>query len=394
MEDSSSKIKVLMAGGGTGGHLYPALALVEELEKRNLLAEVVFVGTSRGLEARVVPQAGYPLKLISIRGLRRRLSWENLLIPFQLIASLIQSARILWRFRPDAVIGTGGYVSGPVLFMAALMGIPTLIQEQNSYPGIATRILARWVDQVHLSFEESVKYFRNKANLRVSGNPVRHQLFQGDRQVAAKIFHLDPQKKTLFVFGGSQGAHRINLALLDILDRLLNFQDVQILWATGERDYEMVGQSCAQYGDRVCAKPYIDNMAAAYAISDLALCRAGATTITELALVGLPSILIPFPYATAGHQQFNAQALVNQGAAVMILEKDLSPDRLLTTIHELLENESQRKTMRKKAREWAKPQAASQIIDSLVELLIKKRKSENVKYDLIFPFILRPKNKQ
>lgn len=367
--DGSKKLRIIVAGGGTGGHIYPGLALIEELKRRDLLHDVLFAGTKRGLENRIIPKQGYRLQHIWIRGFQRSLKPANLIFPLRVIVSLFQSFRLIRNFKPDVVIGTGGYVSGPVLYVAAKKRIPTLIQEQNSYPGVTTRLLAQVVNVVHLSFEESKKYFKYQNNLVVSGNPIRANFKIGDRAQAYEKFHLSAGKLTLFIFGGSQGAHAINLAMLKIIEPLMKNQNFQILWATGQNDYQIMLKNCEKYPDRISIQAYIDDMGSAYSIADLAICRSGAMTITETALAGVPAIFIPLPHAAAGHQEFNARVLAERKAVIMIREQELDSEELLANIYALLNDDSKRKSMSQRLKEWADPTAAQKIIDSLLKLV-------------------------
>ncbi|MBN1352997.1 undecaprenyldiphospho-muramoylpentapeptide beta-N-acetylglucosaminyltransferase [candidate division KSB1 bacterium] len=367
--DAGKKLRIIVAGGGTGGHLYPGLALVEELKRRGNLADIIFAGTKRGIESRIIPKEGYRLKYIWIRGFQRSLNPANLIFPLRVIVSLLQAYRLVRHYKPDAVIGTGGYVSGPVLYVAAKLKIPTLIQEQNSYPGVTTRLLAQHASIVHLSFEESKKYFKETKNLVVTGNPIRAGFLITGKNSAYDKFHLTSRKKTLFVFGGSQGAHAINLAVLDILEPLMRDPGIQLLWGTGYNDYQTVKKQCKMYRERASVLPYIDNMPAAYAITDAAICRSGAMTMTELSLAGVPAIFIPLPHAAAGHQEFNARVLVDRGAAEMIREQDLKPEIFLDKIINLLKDDSRREKMTERMKEWANPAAAEEIIDSLLKLV-------------------------
>jgi len=369
---SPENFKVIIAGGGTGGHLYPALALVQEIENRFQHCDVLFIGTARGIEAKVLPQLGYNLKLIAAKGFERKFSLKNLLLPFYVIFSFIQCAITIISFKPHVVIGTGGYVSAPALFIAALLRFPTLIQEQNSYPGISTRILSRFVDQVHVSFENSVNFFKNKQKVYVSGNPIRSNLKAANKKDAANKMGIDVQKKTLLIFGGSQGAHSINMAGLNIVDKLIEQTDWQIVWGSGERDYQQVNERCRNYGSRVFVKSYISDMASAYAVTDLVVSRAGASTLAELQVCGLPAILVPYPFATAGHQEANARALVAQQAAKMVLDKELNTELFLTTILDLMRNEQQRKNLGENLTALAKPNAAKHIIEKMVEYVESK----------------------
>lgn len=365
-------LTVLFAGGGTGGHLFPALALAEEIKRRIPTAKITFVGTSRGIETQLLPVQGYELIKIWIRGFKRKFSLGNLFFPVMLITSLIQSLALIMKLKPDVVIGTGGYVSGPVVLVAALLGVPTLIQEQNSYPGFSTRLLSRWVDRVHLSFEESRGYFKHQDKLRVSGNPTRAYLRGIPKKEALKKFNLSSGKTTLLVFGGSQGATHINRALLDILDKLMSRENLQLIWATGQKDFQEIRAASRKYEERVYVCPFINDMASAYAACDLALCRSGATTVAELTRCGVPAVLIPYPHAAARHQESNARTLADRGAAVMILDKDLGTKRFENTLMDLLGNDQKRERMRSKSLELGKPEAVKRIVDDLLELCSSK----------------------
>jgi UDP-N-acetylglucosamine--N-acetylmuramyl-(pentapeptide) pyrophosphoryl-undecaprenol N-acetylglucosamine transferase len=364
---NAREFRVVFAGGGTGGHLYPAIALAEAFQKRDIKFSCVFIGTTYGIEARVVPQLGYSLHLIWMRGLLRKLTLENLLFPLRLLVSAIQCARLFGKFKPHVIIGTGGYVSGPALMAASWRKIPHVVQEQNSFPGLATRKSSKKAAAIFLTFEESRKFFPNSANVRVVGNPVRGSLQKASREGAIREWNLSAKATTLFVFGGSQGARRINQIMLEILPKLSEIKSLQILWATGPASFDEIKNQCKDYSAvRVVA--YIEKMSLAYAAADFVICRSGASTLAELALCGLPSILIPFPFATADHQTFNAAAVEKAGAAILIHEKDLKADLLREKIHELMDSPRQRKKMAAAAKSLAKPRAADDIVDFCLSL--------------------------
>ncbi len=359
------------AGGGTGGHLFPALAIANEIKQRIPEAEITFWGTRRGIEAKILPTADFTLELISVRGFQRRLSLRNLLFPFALAASFVKVFRLLLLKRPKAVIGTGGYVSGPVAFAAWLLWIPVFIQEQNSYPGVTTRLLARIAKRVYVAFEVSKEYFKNRKKLRVTGNPVRADICRANRNEAFQRFGFSPGQPVLFVFGGSQGARRINQFVADILRDLLEKTSLQVLWSTGPSDYERIRERFTGY-TRVKLFDFIQDMPAAYTMSSLIVSRSGATTLAELAACGLPSVLIPYPYATGGHQVFNARSFESEGAAVCLLEKNLTPESLKQVIRKLLGNPEKLQKMGEAAKKLAKPNAAKTIADDIfAELRIK-----------------------
>jgi len=358
-------VKVMIAGGGTGGHVFPGIAVAEELKRRRPDATVLFVGSRRGLEAQAVPGAGFPIRFVMVRGFPRRAWWRW---PAALLTNLIGFFQSLWvvaRERPDAVLGTGGYVSGPVAFATWLLGRPLILQEQNSIPGIANRWLARLADEVHLSFVEARSHFGRKDHLKVSGNPVRAHILSGDRGQALIEFGLAPGKPTIFVFGGSRGAHRINEAALEAMRRLKDRVDVQFILQTGREDFDWAKGVVA--AERLPARvmPFLQRIHMAYAAADLVVCRSGAMTLAEIAVCGTPSILVPYPHAAHDHQVVNAANLVDRGAASMILDRELNGERLAKEIAHLLSDRQTLSRMSANARTFARPDAAERIAKSL-----------------------------
>jgi len=368
-------IKVVFAGGKTGGHIFPAIAMATEFKKRFPQSQLVFVGTKEGLEKSIVPRYGFKLLFIKTKGLSRRSYLSNLLLWFYLSKSFYQALRILNRERPNLVVGTGGYVSFPVVLLASLKDIPTLIQEQNSFPGISTRFLAHFVDKVCLSYSESVKYFSGRKKLKVIGNPIREDLVCAERNQALRKFGLDVGKKTIFVFGGSQGAHTINHVFLQCLDLLK--LEWQILWQTGEADFPEISQKVKEKKIASVVYPFIQDMGSAYAASDLIISRGGALTLAEITACGKPSILIPFPFATADHQRHNAEALQKKGAATVILQKDLDEEVLAEKIGSLLSDETELKQMTEKSERMGRPEATLLLVDEMEGLLKMKREPFN-----------------
>lgn len=360
-------MRVLIAAGGTGGHIYPGIAVAQEVIRRDEDSKVEFVGTARGLETRLVPQAGFQLSLIESAGLKN-VGVSARVRGFAILPrSLGQARKVIRAFDPDVVVGAGGYVSGPVLLMASLSKRPTLIMESNAYPGVTNRVLAHFVDRAAVSFEQAVPYFRGKAI--VTGNPVRREFFE----IAPK--QRNPQQFSILVFGGSQGAHAINEAVVASLPQLQEFKDrMFIRHQTGEADIERVRQAYAAAGwnSNSDVRPYIDNMVANFSQSDLVICRAGATTTAELIAAGKASIMIPFPFATDDHQKKNAEALAAAGAARMILQHDLTEARLTREIIELVRAPEKVNVMETAARQLAHGDAAVAAVD-LMEELIRKR---------------------
>jgi UDP-N-acetylglucosamine--N-acetylmuramyl-(pentapeptide) pyrophosphoryl-undecaprenol N-acetylglucosamine transferase len=360
-------MRVLIAGGGTGGHLFPALAIADELRRQMPDAEILFLGGDRGLERQIVPREAFAFASVPVRGWSRRLCWQTVTFPWFLLFGLWRSFAILRRFRPKVVVGTGGYVSGPAVYLASLMGIPTLIQEQNSLPGATTRILAARVDQVHLSFPQSRKYFRRKGHLKVSGNPVRRALGQADRELAAEAFTLDPERKTVLVMGGSQGAHSINMAVAQGFDRLAG-EDIQLIWQTGKHDFAQIHRQFGGRGPKTVIVDFIQDMSSAYGAVDLVVCRAGATTVAEIAGCGLPAVFVPYPFAAADHQRMNAEALVKAGAAKMVLNGDLKGGKLISVLLALLSDDPGLREMARKSKLMSRPEAATTVVGAIREL--------------------------
>jgi len=358
-------MKVMIAGGGTGGHVFPGIAVAEEIKRRTPENEVVFVGGRRGLEAVAVPEAGFRIRYIVTRGLPRRAWWRW---PSAIALNVIGFLQALWVVlteRPHVVLGTGGYVSGPVSFAAWVLRRPLLLQEQNSIPGLANRWLARIADEVHLSFVEARSYFARKDNLKVSGNPVRAHILSGDKQQARQEFGLATGKPTVFIFGGSRGAHRINEAALDAMRRLKDRVDVQFILQTGREDLEWAKGIVDAEKLPARVLPFLKRIHMAYAAADLVVCRSGAMTLAEIAVCGTPAILVPYPHAAHDHQVVNASNLVDRGAAAMILDRELSGERLAKEIAHWLSDRPGLSRLSANARLFARPDAAERIAKSL-----------------------------
>ena len=358
-------MKVMIAGGGTGGHVYPGIAVAEEIRRLRPGFDVVFVGGRHGLEAQAVPEAGFRIRYILTRPFPRRAWW---MWPWALLLNalgLLQAFSVIAFERPNVVLGTGGYVSGPIALAARLAGTPLLLQEQNSVPGIANRWLARIADEVHLSFVEARSYFDRKDNLKVSGNPVRQHILSGDRSTALREFGLAEGKPTVFIFGGSRGAHRINEAALDAMRKLKGRVDVQFILQTGREDFEWAKGLVE--AEQLPAKvlPFLRRIHMAYAAADLVVCRSGAMTLAEIAACGTPAILVPYPHAANDHQVVNASNLVDRGAAALILDQDLTGERLAREIAHWLSDRQGLSRMSANARTFTRPDAAERIVRSL-----------------------------
>ncbi len=360
--------RLLVSGGGTGGHLYPALAVIDAL-KQQKPCTILFAGTRHGLEGRVVPERGLDISHVWISGFHRNHLVRNLLFPLKVAVSFIQAMVMILTFHPDVILGTGGYVCWPVMTAGVLLGKKTAIQEQNWKPGVVNRLLAPHVGRVYLSFEASRPFFRRSDNLMVAGNPTRDNLEGPAKDEARRAFELQSNATVLFVFGGSQGARVVNQAILDSLDQLLSLDCVQILWATGPRWADEIRQSTASYGDQIRIAPYIDRMDLAYAACDLVCCRAGATTVAEITRLGIPAVLVPFAAAAANHQEKNARMLRDAGGAAMILEAELSDGMLAEKLLDLLNDASRRQQIGQYAKMLGKPLAAQNIAGDLIALI-------------------------
>lgn len=357
-------MRLIIAGGGTGGHLFPGIAVAEEFLGRDGKNEVLFVGTVRGIEARVLPRLGYRLECISTTGLRGMGLVAKVKGAWFLLTGYLQSRQIVREFRPDMVLGVGGYASGPLVLAAERNGCPCFIHEQNALPGLTNRLLAKRAKQVFISLEESRKFVpEGKAVL--TGNPLRRRILESVRGERAEIgtggkFHL-------LIFGGSAGAHRINMAMVSALPRLADIRErLSITHQTGEKDLAEVRMAYEKEGFQAEVIPFIDDMAAAYGRADLIVCRAGATTIAEVTACGKACVFVPFPYATDDHQRKNAEALVGKDAGFMIPDRELSGETLSALISDLSRKPEKLKAVGENAAGLARPDAARVIVDALL----------------------------
>ncbi len=333
-------------------------------------SKVVFVGTSRGPEQSAVPRAGFALSTIAARGLPRRpgLGWFR--AAFGFAKAIGQSFRLIVDLKPHIVVGTGSYVSAPVVLIARLFGIPVIIQEQNSIPGATNRWLNLVATEVHISFLESRGYFRRKNNLRVSGNPIRRSLLLQDKATAYETFGMVPEKRTLFVFGGSRGATSINRAVEGALERLKHLSQIQVIWQTGAEDFDAIEKKFRNFTPfKVRVFPYLESIEKAYAIAEIAVCRAGAMTIAELTACGVAAILVPYPHATRDHQTHNARGLVERDAALVIADQELTPELLAQKIESLIRDEPRLRRLGRNARAFARVDAAQRIARSMEQLV-------------------------
>ncbi len=365
-------VRVILTGGGTGGHIYPALAIAKGLLARDAEIEILYVGIQDGMEARLVPEAGTAFKGISGQGLPRKLSVEAIKVIGKSFKALWETKRILREFHPDLVVGTGGYVSGPVVLTASLFNIPTLLHEQNALPGITNRILARVVRRVMVTFPESIAHFGVKNKLELVGLPVRQEIGQIRREAGAKHFGLRPDRLTLLVTGGSRGARTLNQAMINVLEHLAQRSDIQVIWATGTMTYpetieELKKRGISWQRPQWRVLEYLKDMPEALACTDLYVGRAGATSLAELMVAGIPSVLIPYPYAAENHQEHNAQALAQAGAAQLILDSECDGERLWKDVDKLISEPTRLAKMGSAARSLAQPNALNRIVDLCLE---------------------------
>ncbi|MDI6738857.1 MAG: undecaprenyldiphospho-muramoylpentapeptide beta-N-acetylglucosaminyltransferase, partial [Candidatus Edwardsbacteria bacterium] len=367
-------MRLMVAGGGTGGHLYPGLAVAEELERISPGSQVLFIGTRKGIEARIVPAAGHQLRFISIAGYLGKSIIQKLLFPWQLLAALFQSLFHVRCFRPEAMLGTGGYVSAPPVLAAWLLRIPVGLLALDALPSAAVRLMAGCAEEIYAGFPECAQHLRPADKVIFTGNPLRREIGTVSRSDGAAAFGLDPKAVTVLLFGGSRGAHRLNTVIVETV-RLrageARWQRVQFIIQTGQDDCEWVKSQLASVPVTVRILPYIGNMPHAYAASDLVISRSGAG-VSETVACGLPSILIPYPYAANNHQEENARSLQKAGAAAVILEKDLNAEILAHTMEGVLFNERVRLAMGQAARALSKPGASHEIAGRLIALSKKE----------------------
>lgn len=355
---------IVIAGGGTGGHLFPGIAIAEEFIKRDSQNKVLFIGTKRGIESKLLGRLGYDLRTIDVEGVKGRGIKALLKGFYQIPQSMWQSRRILKQFRPQIVIGVGGYASGPSVLVAHFLGLPTAIAEQNAIPGLTNKILGKFADKVFVTYAQSQNWF-SPAKVIVSGNPVR-----------AAFGHAREKKKeknefwNLLIFGGSQGAAAINKSVIAMMPEMQRIKHkLHVLHQAGGREMELVRKAYEKHGIQAEITPFIADMVSAYAQADLIICRAGATSLAEITAAGKAPILIPFPYAANDHQTKNAQALVDAGAAIMVNERDLTGKRLFAAIESLLTNEDKLREMEAKSAKQGNINAAANIVEACIKLM-------------------------
>lgn len=364
-------MKVLVSGGGTGGHIYPALAIIREIKNREPASQFLFIGTSEGLEADIVQKAGIPFETIHITGFKRKHYLDNVKTIYHFMKGVVDSKRKIRAFKPDIVIGTGGYVSGPVVFAASRLKIPTLIHEQNVVPGLANAFLSRFTSAVAVSFEASSQHFKH-SQLLVTGNPRASEVVQADGQNGRASLSISDNKKVILIVGGSRGAQAINEAFLDMVEHIGQLPHCHFIYVTGDVHYEEVRAKLIESKvlmEKITLRPFLYNMPDVLAGTDLIVNRAGASFLAEVTALGLPSILIPSPYVTNNHQEKNARWLEQEGASIVILEKDLSGTTLFEHIKCVIDDEDGFKKMKVASLSLGKKNAATDIYHLMKSLV-------------------------
>jgi UDP-N-acetylglucosamine--N-acetylmuramyl-(pentapeptide) pyrophosphoryl-undecaprenol N-acetylglucosamine transferase len=366
-------MKIVVSGGGTGGHIYPALALIREIQKKTKGAQILYIGTKNGLESHLVPRENIPFQSIYITGFKRKVSLENVKTVFRFLKGVSDSKKILKEFKPDVVIGTGGYVCGPVVYAAAKLKIPAIIHEQNSVPGLTNKFLSRFVDRIALCFHEAKEYFPLD-KVTFTGNPRASEVIGKDGIHGRISTGLNTTLPAVLIFGGSRGARPINEAVVKSLSEFDN-KPYQVLYITGEVHFEEVQKEIELIGNpkNVVIKPFIHNMPEVLTGMDLVVSRAGATTLAEITSLGIPSILIPSPYVTNNHQEKNARSLSDSGAAILMLEKDLTSKSLLQHIDRIMESDTL-KDMKMKSKKLGVPDAAEKLYHVIMDLVKTNQK--------------------
>jgi UDP-N-acetylglucosamine--N-acetylmuramyl-(pentapeptide) pyrophosphoryl-undecaprenol N-acetylglucosamine transferase len=369
LKNKETKYRVIISGGGTGGHIYPAIAIANKIKERIPDTEILFVGARGKMEMQKVPEAGFPIKGIWISGIRRKRSITNLLFPFKLLISLVQSMLIVTKFRPDVAVGVGGFASGPLLWTTSLTRIPTLIQEQNSYAGITNKLLAKKANKICVAYDNMERFFPKEKIIK-TGNPVREDILnvENKRSVALKFFDFDKDKKTIFVMGGSQGARTINISVFNKIKKIIS-EDVQLVWQIGKIYFDDYEQKMKSYDvSKLRMFDFLREIDLAYAVADVIVSRAGALSISELTIVGKPTVLIPSPNVAEDHQTQNAKALTKHDAAILITDAE-APEKLIDTVLDVLRDTKKMDHLGSNIKKLALFNATEKIVDEIEKLL-------------------------
>ncbi len=367
-------MRVLITGGGTGGHINPALAIAQKVRNENPDNEILYVGTRDGMESELVPKAGFDFKCVTARYLRRKISFENVKTFFASVKGVMEASKIINEFKPDIVVGTGGYVCGPVVLAASLKKIPTMIHEQNVFPGITNKMLSKIVDVIGISFAEAEKYFPEEARTKLVlvGNPVRKDILDADRRKSRTILNLPPDAVLIYSFGGSGGQLSLNEAIIDVIKKYNGQKNIKIIHVTGKKLHsgfmEEIEKEKVILKDNIEISEYMYDAATVLSASDIVIGSAGAITIAEITVLGVPSILIPKTYTAENHQEYNARALEKEGAARVILERDLSGSALIKEIEEIINNKNVLRKMSINSKKMGNTDVENKIYESMVKL--------------------------
>ncbi len=369
LNSQTGKYKIIISGGGTGGHVFPAIAIANELKKINESIEILFVGAKGKIEMEKVPKAGYPIKGLWISGFHRKLTLRNLLFPLKLLVSLVKSFWIVNTFKPNVVVGVGGFASGPVLQMANMLGIPTLLQEQNSYAGVTNKLLSKKADKICVAYDKMERYFPSN-KIILTGNPVRQDLkdLNKKREEALEYFCFSKEKKTIFLTGGSLGARSLNDGMAASFEILKKHPEIQVLWQAGKLYIDEFSKSETAQLPNVKVVAFIDRMDFAYAMADVMITRAGASTVSELCITGRAAILVPSPNVAEDHQTQNALALAEKDAAILVKDGEVN-EKMIATALSVLENETLKNQLEKNILKLAKPDASRIIAEEVLSLV-------------------------
>lgn len=366
-------MKYLISGGGTGGHIYPALAIASEIKRQDNKAEILYIGTEDSLESELVPKAGFDFKTVRVKGMPRKINKDFFLAIKELILGINDSRKILNEFKPDIVIGTGGYVCGPIVYMAKKKGVKALIHEQNAFPGITNKILSRYVDKVLVTFEESREYFKHPDRVQLTGNPIRREILEIDRSSAFKTLDMRDDIPLVLSFGGSGGQKSLNHAMYEVIKANNNSEDIQIIHVSGKRHYnsfmERLKDGAIDLGENIRVLPYLYEMPQALNIASLMITSAGAISLAEISALGIASILVPKGYTAENHQEYNAKAFEDKGAALVILEKNLDGEILKKEINRLIADPEKISTMQANSKKLGKVRAAEEIVEIIRETI-------------------------
>lgn len=367
-------MKYLITGGGTGGHIYPALAIANEIKNKDKHAKILYVGTEKGLESELVPKEGFQFRTIRVKGMPRKINKESFIALKELFHGINDAKKIINEFKPDVVIGTGGYVCGPVVYIAKKKKIPAMIHEQNAFPGITNKILSRYVDKVAVTFDEAKKYFKYPDRVINTGNPIRKEILNINKEEAYKALNIDKSIPFILSFGGSGGQKTLNDGMYSLIKEAVDKKDIQIIHVTGKRFYDefidRLKRDNIKLNNNIKIFPYFYQIPEAINIASLVVTSSGAITLAEISAVGVPSVLIPKSYTAENHQEFNARAFENKGASILVLEKDIRENILNDIIYDLIKDKNRLEEMAKNSKKLGKIDASEKIFE-IINTIVK-----------------------